>query len=79
MIGTSREPVTLNVMQAFCHNVLLLGPPGAGESMLARRLTTILPAMTLAEALETARIHCVAGRTGTRTALTVANLGRAPL
>ena len=45
------------------YNVLLLGPPGAGTSMLARRLTTILPAMTLAEAIETTRIHSVAGHT----------------
>ena len=48
------------------YNVLLLGPPGAGQSMVALRLTTILPAMTLAEALETARIHRVAGLTGER-------------
>jgi magnesium chelatase family protein len=41
----------------------------AGKSMLARRLTTILPAMTLAEAIETMRIHSVAGLTGDRTAL----------
>jgi magnesium chelatase family protein len=41
----------------------------AGQSMLARRLTTILPAMTLAEAIETTRIHRVAGLTGDRTAL----------
>ena len=49
--------------------MLLLGPPGAGKSRLARRLTTILPAMTLAEALETTRIHRVAGLAGARTAL----------
>ena len=42
----------------------MLGLPGAGKPMLARRLTTILPAMTLAEAIETTRIHRVAGRTG---------------
>jgi magnesium chelatase family protein len=58
--------------------VLLLGPPGAGKSMLARRLTTILPAMTLAEAMETTHIHRVAGLTGDRTDVTVANLGRVP-
>jgi len=46
--------------------------------MLARRLTTILPAMTLAEAIETTRIHRVAGLTGDRTARTGANLGRVP-
>jgi magnesium chelatase family protein len=40
-----------------------------GKSMLARRLTTMLPAMTLGEALETTRIHCVAGHIGDRTAL----------
>jgi magnesium chelatase family protein len=57
---------------------LLLGPPGAGTSMLARRLTTILPAMTLAEAIETTRIHRVAGRTGGRTALVTTRPCRAP-
>ena len=46
--------------------------------MLARRLTTILPAMTLAEALETTRIHRVAGLTGDRTALVTTRLFRAP-
>ena len=59
-------------------SLLLLGPPGAGKSMLARRLTTILPAMTLAEAIETTRIHRVAGLTGDRTALVTTRPCRAP-
>jgi magnesium chelatase family protein len=56
----------------------LLGPPGAGTSRLARRLTTILPAMTLAEAIETTRIHSVAGLTGDRTAVVTTRPCRAP-
>jgi magnesium chelatase family protein len=56
----------------------MLGPPGAGKSMLARRLTTILPDMTLAEAIETTRIHSVAGLTGDRTAVVMTRPCRAP-
>jgi magnesium chelatase family protein len=58
--------------------VLLLGPPGAGKSRLAHRLTTILPAMTRPEALETTRLHRVAGLTGARTALVTTRPCRAP-
>ena len=47
--------------------------------MLAHRLTTILPAMTLPEALETTRLHRVAGRTGARTALAMTRPCRAPI
>jgi magnesium chelatase family protein len=56
----------------------MLGSPEAGTSTLAHRLPTILPAMTLPEALETTRIHRVAGRTGARTALATARPCRAP-
>ena len=59
-------------------NLGLLGPSGAGKSMLARRLTTILPAMTLAEAIVTTCIHRVAGVTEDRTALVTTRPCRAP-
>jgi magnesium chelatase family protein len=58
--------------------MLLLGPPGAGTSMLAHRLPTILPAVTLPKALDTTRVHRVAGRTGDRAALVTTRPFRAP-
>ena len=68
----------LEIAAAGSHNVLLIGSPGSGKTMLAKRLPSILPPMTLAEALETTKIHSVAGLMGKNKTLLVTRPFRSP-
>ena len=67
--GQENVKRALEIAAAGGHNAILIGPPGAGKTMLAKRLPTILPPLSLHEALETTKIHSVAGKLGTNTSL----------
>jgi magnesium chelatase family protein len=68
----------LEITAAGGHNVILIGPPGSGKTMLAKRMPSILPPMNLHEALETTKIHSVAGKLGRQRGLVSARPFRAP-
>ncbi len=68
----------LEIAAAGGHNVIMIGPPGAGKTMLAKRLPSILPPLSLHEALETTKIHSVAGKLGTDASLVANRPFRSP-
>jgi magnesium chelatase family protein len=68
----------LEIAAAGGHNLILIGPPGAGKTMLAKRLPTILPPLNLQEALETTKIHSVAGKLNALDALMTERPYRSP-
>ena len=76
--GQEHVKRALEVAAAGGHNVIMIGPPGSGKSMMAKRLPSILPPLSLAESLETTQIHSVAGKLARESSLIARRPFRAP-
>ena len=76
--GQGHVKRALEIAAAGGHNLLMIGPPGSGKSMMAKRLPTILPDITFEEALETTKIHSVSGKLGANHSLIKQRPFRAP-
>ncbi len=76
--GQERAKRAMEIAAAGGHNVLLIGPPGTGKSMIAKRLPSILPEMTFAEAIETTKLHSISGMLPPDSSLVIHRPFRAP-
>jgi magnesium chelatase family protein len=76
--GQENVKRALEVAAAGGHNIIMVGAPGSGKSMMAKRMPSILPPLTLEETIETTKVHSIAGRTGLGTSLMTRRPFRSP-